>query len=193
MIGEGPRCDLGSESRLHLPPPNSALHPTLAALARVSARVVGQTKVFGPMPSAEWVVMECGRQNFKPVAGVDVRWLTLDDDFDFVRTAWVEDPSFRRRDWDRLHGEGYTFCVVSDVGTVLSRAAVWRRSEEEWEVEAVWTRADCRRRGLAKAVVSTATASVLENDRIATLHALAENVAMVRVAESVGFRPRGAE
>ena len=145
------------------------------------------------MPSAEWVVMECGRQNFKPVPAVDVHWLTLDDDFDFVRTAWAEDPTFKRADWDRLHAEGYTFCVVREVDAVLSRAAVWRRSEEEWEVAAVWTRTDCRRRGLAKAVVSTATASVLEHGRIATLHALAENLAMLRVAASVGFVPRGTE
>lgn len=146
------------------------------------------------MPEApeEWVALECDVSSFRPVEFAAARWLHRETDSDVGRTGWIEDPEFSRGDWERLHDEGYSFCAVVEGESVVARAGVWRRSEGEWEVAAVWTRSVDRNRGLGKVIVSAATAMILDSGRVATLHARADNAAMVNVAKSVGFRPRRA-
>lgn len=135
-------------------------------------------------------MLECDRSCFMPVDFNAARWLDRAIDRDVGCSGWIEDAEFERDDWERLHDEGYSFCAVVDGDEVLARAGVWPRSEGEWEVAAVWTRTANRNRGFGKVVVSAATAMVLDTGRRATLHARADNAAMIRVATSVGFRSR---
>ena len=67
-------------------------------------------------------------------------------------------------------------------------AAVWRYSEDAWEVASVYTRPEVRGHGYAHAVVSFVTAAILSAGKRATCSAASGNPAMQRVAECVGFQ-----
>jgi len=141
-----------------------------------------------------------------------VRWLDWESDYDLASTIWPEEFPLELGTWQEARQLGYRYCGVVErqhverrrverrhverrrvderpVGgqRLLSIAAVWRYSETAWEVAAVRTQPDARRQGYAKAAVSFVTAHILDSGRRATCTTGADNVAMQRTAESVGF------
>jgi predicted GNAT family acetyltransferase len=124
-----------------------------------------------------------------------VRWWSQADWEDYFRTAdgmWPGLAPLSREEWDTAHAQGYTYCAALVEGRAVAIAAVWRRSEDEWEVAAVGTAPAFRRRGYGKAVVSFVADHILRRGRAATIGFRTSNVAMRRTAESVGFGPRRA-
>lgn len=69
----------------------------------------------------------------------------------------------------------------------MSVAAEWRYAEDASELAAVRTIEARRRAGLAQSVCSFVTEAILATDRIATCHTTETNLAMQRLAESLGY------
>ncbi len=101
---------------------------------------------------------------------------------------WPPDLPLSRHDWEEAHEQGYRYCAIVEDGEIAALGAVWRYSEDRWEVAAVGTKPNLRRRGYAKRIVSLAVAHILACGRIATCTTERGNIAMIRAAESVGFK-----
>jgi RimJ/RimL family protein N-acetyltransferase len=134
---------------------------------------------------------ECTPATFTPRARHPVRWLDWEADFGLAQAMWPEAYPLTPEIWQEAREAGYRYCAVIEDGRILSIAAVWRYSDEAWEAAAVSTRPDARRRGCAASVVSFATAHILDSGRRATCTTAADNLAMQRTAEAVGFRRIG--
>ena len=134
-----------------------------------------------------YVHYECSSATFRPQPRYPVRWLDWERDYDLVRTIWPDEVSLSRETWLEARELGYRYCAVVEGTRLLAIAAVWCYSGTAWEVAAVRTRPDARRRGYAHAVVSFVTAYILDSGRRATCTTGLDNAAMQRTAESVGF------
>ena len=136
--------------------------------------------------------LSCTPETFAPVDYSGVRWLDMDADYPLMREVWEvrgnRPPA--REEFRAWRDGGYQYCAIVEDGKILSIAASWSRSPSAWELAAVWTREEARGRGYAKAVCSFATAHILANGRIATCGTRRNNLPMIRVAESIGFRRR---
>ena len=110
-----------------------------------------------------------------------------EEDFELARQFGRQDPPLSREEWSGNRQAGYRYCALILEGRIVAEAAAWSRSDEAWEVAAVYTDPDLRRKGHARAVVSFATAHILSTGRVATCTTNADNTAMIRTAESVGF------
>jgi RimJ/RimL family protein N-acetyltransferase len=146
----------------------------------------------GDESPCRYVHYECTRATFRPSTAHRVRWLDWECDYDLASTIWPEESPLARETWQEAREMGYRYCGIAarcPAGgeRLLAIAAVWRYSEMAWEVAAVRTQPDARRRGYSKAVVSFVTAHILDKDRRATCTTGADNTAMQRTAESVGF------
>ncbi|MDF2543697.1 MAG: acetyltransferase [Herbinix sp.] len=120
--------------------------------------------------------------DFKPVSFKKVRWLN-DDDYHYMNELW--DMSYET--WNEARNDGFTYCAVLEDNKIISVAAVWRYSQDKWEVAAVNTRENFENRGLAKMTVSCVADYILNQNRIPTLTTGEDNIPMRRVAEAVGF------
>jgi RimJ/RimL family protein N-acetyltransferase len=144
---------------------------------------------------------ECTRHTFRPNTRYPVRWLDWDSDYALALAMWPATSPLTLGVWREARQLGYRYCAVVErtcvhagaQARILSIAAVWRYSETAWEVAAVRTRPDARRRGYARAVVSFVTTHILDAGRRATCTTAWDNVAMQRTAESVGFQRIGPE
>ena len=134
----------------------------------------------------EDLALSCDAGAFRPIGVHHVRWFDWDDDFDLLATT-PSSAGETREAWRGTRERGFRYCGIVEDDHAVARAAVWPYSDDRWEVAAVWTREDRRRRGMAKSVVSFVTASVLDAGRIPTLHTQPTNAAMLRVAAAVGF------
>ena len=140
------------------------------------------------MRATDHIRYECSRESYRPACSDTVRWLDRERDWPLVQAFWRSIGfTATKADWLQAHDDGYEYCAAIDGGEITADAAVWRYSPEAWEVAAVYTRGDKRRRGLGKAVVSLVTQHILAWGRIATCGMRRGNLAMARTAESVGF------
>ena len=129
----------------------------------------------------------------KPISTEEVRWLT-EGDFPLIQAYWWADMEpWTLEEWRDLATQGYRYCGLIVDGKLVSMCGVWERNATEWEVIAVGTRPDCRRRGYAKRVVAFAARSIIAAGRVATYTARSTNVASQRTAEAVGFMRRSEE
>lgn len=137
------------------------------------------------MSHTQYIEYECTALSFQPVQRHPVRWLEWEQDYPMVQAFWPEQTP---EGWQEARAEGFEYCAVIERGQIQAMAAVWRYSEAAWEVASVSTRPEARRRGYAQAVVSFVTAAILNAGKRATCSAASDNLAMQRVAESVGFQ-----
>lgn len=148
------------------------------------------------MGEDDWdgIMLYCRAESFRPQQArveAEVRWLDWDADFDLARRCgWHEPPPLSREEWEQARREHFRYAAAIVDGRIVSMAAEWRRAEDEWEVAAVGTHPDWRRRGLARAVVSFVTAAILAVGRRASIGTREHNAAMIRTAESVGYTLR---
>lgn len=95
-------------------------------------------------------------------------------------------------DWFRQHFDGPVFVARNTHNVIVSWAAVKYKSRDVWEM-AVATEPQYRNRGLARSVVSHATALALEAGKIPLyLHEIS-NYASAHVATSLGYQFYGYE
>ncbi len=137
------------------------------------------------MSTTQYIEYECTPSTFQPVQHLPVRWLEWEQDYPLVQEFWPEQTP---EGWQEARKEGFQYCAVIEQNQLQAMAAVWRYSEAAWEVASVYTRPEARGRGYAQAVVSFVTAAILNAGRRATCSAAADNPAMQRVAEKVGFK-----
>lgn len=71
----------------------------------------------------------------------------------------------------------------------LSTCMVFRNEESVWEIGAVHTAAAARKKGLAQRVVRTALYHTLQRGYIPRYQVLEDNLASIRLAESIGLTP----
>ena len=132
---------------------------------------------------------QCTSETFRPCPAENVRWLgTWEEYIPVAREAGYEQSPFSRAEWDEAGAEGFCYCAAIEGGRIVAMAAVWTRSEDEWEVAAVGTPPPQRRRGHGKAVVSFVTAHILQAGRVVTCSTRPDNAAMIATLESVGFQ-----
>lgn len=137
------------------------------------------------------VAYVCDLQSFRPVQTHDVRWLDADNDFDLLaRFHSARDASRRpytRADASKWRETGFTDAGVVEGGVLTSRAALWTYSDDSWELAGVFTTPHARRTGRSRSVCTFVTAAILQGGKLATCHTARTNVAMRRLAESLGY------
>ena len=141
-------------------------------------------------PQSEYVRLVCRRTEFRPVETMNARWLDPQEDYELARVAWSSGMELSREEWLGFWEQGYEYCGVVDHGLLLAHAAVWRYTDDAWELAAVGTLHEYRRQGLGKAVCSFATSRIIDANRFATCNIESVNVAMRRTATAIGFRVR---
>jgi predicted GNAT family acetyltransferase len=136
------------------------------------------------------VYFACTRGDFIAAAYDQVRWLDLDNDYPLARDYWGAHGQLLSADqWKKAHAFGYQYAAVIAAERIISTAGLWRFSEDCWEVAAVSTLQDFRRRGYACQTVAFVTHHILEAGKLATCATGEGNAAMIATAKSVGFQP----
>ncbi len=130
----------------------------------------------------------CDPKTFRPVDHSGVRWLDTERDYPLAAEFWPREIGLSLQDWQDARNQGYRYCAIVEGGRIVSLGAVWKYSRDRWEVAAIRTAPEFRGRGYAKRIVSFVTEHILASGRVPTCTVSAENVAMIRVVESVGFR-----
>ena len=135
------------------------------------------------------VYFACSRDDYIPAASTQVRWLDQAADYELARDYWgAHGQPLSADQWQKAHAFGYQYAAVIEAERIISSAGVWRFSEDCWEVAAVSTLPDFRRRGYARQAVAFATRHILEAGKLATCSTGEGNAAMIATAKSVGFR-----
>lgn len=117
-----------------------------------------------------------------------VRWLNeSEQDFRALASFWPEDSPLTPDLLRQFQADGYQYCVAGIDDEPASVGAVWRYSDDQWEVAAIATKPAYRRLGLATAVVCHLTRHILSQGKRATLSTALDNIAMRAVAEQIGF------
>lgn len=143
-----------------------------------------------PNDGKSTVQLECTPDTFTPLLDLRVRWLDREADLHLLGELWLKHGvSMTEKDWQGVFDQGFRYCGIVENGVVVAVAAVWTYSPTAWELAAVQTVEARRGRGYSKAVCSFVTAYILNNGRLATCSTRADNVAMLRVAAALGFRP----
>ena len=133
--------------------------------------------------------LACTPADFVAQDASGVRWLDRVADYALARELWVAlGHALSEQDWGEAHDLGYTYAALVEAGKIASIAAVWRYSEPAWEVAAVSTRPEYRRRGYSTRVVAFVTTHILQHGRLATCTTRDDNAAMLATARRVGFR-----
>ena len=89
--------------------------------------------------------------------------------------------------FDGFDTSTWTDYVIIEDGAIVSRAAIWKRSDDVWEVAGVSTRPDRRSEGYGAAVVKSCIAKIVENDKTAACTTRPNNIAMINTALQAGF------
>lgn len=82
----------------------------------------------------------------------------------------------------------WTDYVIMENDIIVSRAAIWRYSNDVWEVAGVSTRPDCQGKGYGSAVVRSCAAKIIESGKKASCTTGDNNTAMINTALKVGFK-----
>jgi hypothetical protein len=129
----------------------------------------------------------CSWNTFTPVILYPVRWLEMEDDYERAKRIWPERYPLAKADWIEAHTLGYRYCAILEADQVVAIAAIYRNAVSSWEAAAVRTRVGAQRRGCGMSVVSFVTQAILQAGKFATCTTGADNIAMQRTAERVGY------
>lgn len=130
----------------------------------------------------------CDRGTFLGGESAAVRWLDWDADYEMAQQFWPPGIPLTRQVWEEAWDAGYRYCAVVEGKRIVALAAEYRFSDEAWMLAGVRTAEPHRRRGLGKQVCAFAVAHILGSGRLATCETREDNLAMMRTAESIGFR-----
>ena len=142
------------------------------------------------MPGTDRFVHLCTtREIVQPVDLWSVRWLTEDDHEAFAQPFQKgQERGLTLEEFRQLQNEGYSYCGIVLDGRLCSIAGLWKRAPDVWEVIAVGTKEEYRRREMAKCVVYFIADHILQHVKAASYTSRKSNIASVRTALSVGFR-----
>ena len=134
----------------------------------------------------------CHVQSFRPAQTRDVLWLHIEEHFAVLQHFHeTRDPSrepFTWADAVKWKDSGFTDAGIIEGGVLVSRAALWTYSEDAWELAGVFTIPTARGAGRARSACTFVTSAILQAGKLAACHTDPSNVAMRRVAESLGYR-----
>jgi len=129
------------------------------------------------------------RELLRPADLWVVRWLTEYDAEAFVEPFQKgQDHGWTLEEFRQLQDEGYSYCGVLLAGRLCSVAGLWKRAPDVWEVIAVVTKEEFRRRRMATSVVHFVADYILQHRHVASYTSRETNIASIRTAQSVGFR-----
>lgn len=120
--------------------------------------------------------MYCGRSTFRPASNRTVPLARDDPRGQVLRSRF----------------DGEIFVVFGPRGAIASWSAIKVKSDQVWEI-AVVTESAYRGRGLAREVVSAATAHILDHGRVPLYIYDRSNVASGKVCRSLGYQEYGQE
>ncbi len=128
------------------------------------------------------------RELIQPADLWAVRWLTEDDAEAFaepfqkgLERGWTLE-GFRQ-----LQDAGYSYCGILIDGRLCSMAGLRKRVPDVWEVMAVCTKEEYRRRGMARSVVYFIANYILQHVEVASYTSREMNIASIRTAQSIGY------
>jgi len=130
----------------------------------------------------------CDKDTFRGRESDAVRWLDRDADFEMAQRFSPAEIGLTKQMWEEARNAGYRYCAVVQDNEIVALAAEYRFSDEAWMLASVRTADAYRRRGLGKEVCSFVTAHILTSGRLATCETIENNLPMIRIAESIGFR-----
>ena len=129
------------------------------------------------------------RENIQPADLWYVRWVAENDAEIFAKPFLKgQDHGWTLEEFRQLQSEGYSYCGIFLGGRLCSIAGLWKRAPDVWEVIAVGTREEHRRRGMARSAVYFMADYILQHVKVASYTSGKNNVASIRTAQSVGFR-----
>lgn len=129
------------------------------------------------------------RELLRPANLWAVRWITEDDADIFIEPFREDqDHGWTLEEFRTYKKEGYRYCGIFVDGRLCSVAGVWKRTSDVWEVIAVGTREEYKRRGMARSVVAFAAEHILQHVKAASYTSRKTNTASIYTAQSVGFR-----
>lgn len=132
------------------------------------------------------VSFTCTRQTFRPVPCCEGRWIDSNEDAtEFLLTQAYTGTTLE--EWQQWCRDGYRFAVLPIAGKTVSKAATLRFAPTVWELAAVGTAQACRGQGYATAICSFVTDYILSVNATAKCHTRADNPAMIRVVEHLGY------
>ena len=122
------------------------------------------------------------------LASSNVRWLDPHADYLLAQEYWAAlGQPLAHSTWIAAHEYGYRYGAIVQNGRIISCAAVWKFSDEAWEIAAVSTLPEYRRKGYSNQVITFITRYILEEGRTPVCSTGDENVAMIATAKSVGY------
>ena len=136
------------------------------------------------------VAYVCDEASFVPAQSHEVRWLDVEEDFGLLRDFHEQrrpDELYTWQDACKWRDAGFTDAVVVEGGVVVARAARWIYGDDAWELAGVSTIPERRGTGLSRSVCSFVTAAILSSGKTATCHTPPTNLAMRRLAGSLGY------
>ena len=118
----------------------------------------------------------------------NIRWLTVEDYAIFrEHLELCGQHVLDEAKWQRAYSEGTIYCGLFVGGKMVSRACVEKYSMNAWEVADVRTAGPYRGNGYARRVCSFVLNAIIAQGRTATIRTEADNEAMKRVIEKLGF------
>ena len=136
------------------------------------------------------VAYVCHEASFVPAHSHEVRWFDVEEDFTLLRAFHEQrsaDETYTLEDACQWRDAGFTDAGVIEGGVIVARAARWIYSDDAWELAGVFTVPERRGAGLSRSVCSFVTAAILSSGKTATCHTPPTNLAMRRVAGSLGY------
>ena len=129
------------------------------------------------------------RELIQPADLWAVRWLTEDDVQSFAEPFQRDqDHGWTLEEFQQLQNDGYSYCGILIDGRLCSVSGLWKRAPDVWEVIAVGTKEEYRRRGMARSTVHFVADYILQHARVASYTSRETNIASICTAQSVGFR-----
>jgi predicted GNAT family acetyltransferase len=117
-----------------------------------------------------------------------VRWITENDSNAFSEPFMKgQEYGWTLKEFQELQNMGYSYCGVFLNGRIFSISGLWKREPDVWEVIAVGTKEEYRRKGMAKSVVYFMANHILQNVGVASYTSNESNLASINTAQSVGF------
>lgn len=124
----------------------------------------------------KWI---CDKTSFRSADTGKVRWLDWGD---------VYYPHSREKYEEMLYWGNVRMGAIIEDGKIVAQAYAQQRSKDVTEVVSVNTLPPFRGKGYARAVVSFLTAHILADGRTATMETRNDNLAMIHVADTIGYR-----
>ena len=129
------------------------------------------------------------KELLQPVDLWAVRWLTGGDARAFAEPFQRgQERGWTLEEFRQLQDAGYSYCGILLSGRLCSTAGLWKRAPDVWEVIAVGTKEEYRRRGMARSVVHFIADHILQHISVASYTSRESNTGSIRNAESLGFR-----